>query len=545
VLITCARCSTQFQLDDERVPVEGIRVRCSICKHAFFVSHPDSIEVEVEDPVERAVVDALAADAAAAADVAHDLDEPGPEAEPADESWEFDDDGLLSEAAERHAPERRFEESFEAARSAVDDLLGNSSPGLRAGPVPERPSEVRAPAEADAAETWSSPDAPVEPASAEPSEAAEAWESASKWDASAPSDAPASGVASSAWGEALDEPRAEEPVVEEPLAEPWDAADAAEPVPAAEESAAAQARAVADAAPSSIYEDVASDEAELPPGAEELEPDLDGEADLGLESEDEDPDLELDFEESGQAAVGSEGALALDDDAGLDAAWEDSGAALSPETGAAAQPRAWLGAQAERTRDVEVPIGLGAPLDLGGELRGMRALALRAGHAAGWAAVAVLVGAALWGTLAPRGTRQAAPAAQALAGLEATGITGRWVESALAGPVYVVSGELHNPGPEARAPGARLVVRLLDGVGASVAEAAASVSAPLGAARLREATPEELRAAAEQGARSLATTALAPGARVAFEAVLVALPEQARRFELAAIPLHEAAKDGG
>jgi predicted Zn finger-like uncharacterized protein len=40
VIVTCERCATQFQLDDSRVPSEGVRVRCSRCKHAFEVHLP-------------------------------------------------------------------------------------------------------------------------------------------------------------------------------------------------------------------------------------------------------------------------------------------------------------------------------------------------------------------------------------------------------------------------------------------------------------------------------------------------------------------------
>jgi predicted Zn finger-like uncharacterized protein len=40
VIVTCERCETEFQLDDARVPTGGTRVRCSRCKHAFFVMPP-------------------------------------------------------------------------------------------------------------------------------------------------------------------------------------------------------------------------------------------------------------------------------------------------------------------------------------------------------------------------------------------------------------------------------------------------------------------------------------------------------------------------
>ncbi|HME73495.1 MAG TPA: zinc-ribbon domain-containing protein [Myxococcota bacterium] len=40
MIVACERCRTRFQLDDTRVPGGGVRVRCSRCKHAFFVMRP-------------------------------------------------------------------------------------------------------------------------------------------------------------------------------------------------------------------------------------------------------------------------------------------------------------------------------------------------------------------------------------------------------------------------------------------------------------------------------------------------------------------------
>ena len=44
MVITCEGCSTRFQLDDARVPAQGIRVRCSRCKHAFLAKPPQAAE---------------------------------------------------------------------------------------------------------------------------------------------------------------------------------------------------------------------------------------------------------------------------------------------------------------------------------------------------------------------------------------------------------------------------------------------------------------------------------------------------------------------
>src|SRR5204863_9299054 len=71
VIVTCERCETEFQLDDTRVPESGARVRCSRCKHAFFVIPPAASR---EAMIERAAGDALEGDTIP--DVTEELTEP-------------------------------------------------------------------------------------------------------------------------------------------------------------------------------------------------------------------------------------------------------------------------------------------------------------------------------------------------------------------------------------------------------------------------------------------------------------------------------------
>lgn len=101
MIVTCEECTTQFQLDDARVPDGGVRVRCSRCKHAFFVKKVTN----AGDSVERVVEQAL--DEASAAPPAPEPPDPLPEA--ADESpfddnleesdWEFNHDAPPEEDA--------------------------------------------------------------------------------------------------------------------------------------------------------------------------------------------------------------------------------------------------------------------------------------------------------------------------------------------------------------------------------------------------------------------------------------------------------------
>jgi len=162
-------------------------------------------------------------------------------------------------------------------------------------------------------------------------------------------------------------------------------------------------------------------------------------------------------------------------------------------------------------------------------------------HVAGWLSVALLVlGGLHGGIVAQRAGPLALRTAQAAAGLEATGIQGRWLENAAAGPIYVISGELLRAGSRPAVSGARFAVRLFDENGVLLVEEAAAVGPALPEARLREENPQELRAAQAQGALAMAGASLVPGDAWAFHAILSHLPPAASRFDLAAIPLEAA-----
>src|SRR6185503_8797689 len=91
---TCERCETEFQLDDARVPMSGARVRCSRCKHAFFVLPPAASR---DQAIEQAASAALADDPAPG--VSEDLPDRSAEAHPAraegedsESDWQFNAD---------------------------------------------------------------------------------------------------------------------------------------------------------------------------------------------------------------------------------------------------------------------------------------------------------------------------------------------------------------------------------------------------------------------------------------------------------------------
>ncbi|NWF94192.1 MAG: zinc-ribbon domain-containing protein [Syntrophaceae bacterium] len=47
MIVTCASCLTKFQLDDSKISDKGAKVRCSRCKHVFYVAPPPETKEEV------------------------------------------------------------------------------------------------------------------------------------------------------------------------------------------------------------------------------------------------------------------------------------------------------------------------------------------------------------------------------------------------------------------------------------------------------------------------------------------------------------------
>ena len=51
MVVTCESCKVSFKLDDYRIPRDGIKVRCSKCKHVFIVKRdvPDDFLSDFKD----------------------------------------------------------------------------------------------------------------------------------------------------------------------------------------------------------------------------------------------------------------------------------------------------------------------------------------------------------------------------------------------------------------------------------------------------------------------------------------------------------------
>jgi len=129
VIVTCERCETEFQLDDARVPQGGVRVRCSRCKHAFFVISPAA--ASPQQAAEQAASMALSGDPVP--DVTDDL----PEASARDEDNTIPDTGEdpPAQTAPARAEDGESDWQFNAELPATDD--GDSSPELHALRAPD------------------------------------------------------------------------------------------------------------------------------------------------------------------------------------------------------------------------------------------------------------------------------------------------------------------------------------------------------------------------------------------------------------------------
>lgn len=158
----------------------------------------------------------------------------------------------------------------------------------------------------------------------------------------------------------------------------------------------------------------------------------------------------------------------------------------------------------------------------------------------GWIATTLLVaGVALLGLLPTAASVPTQLDTVSVGPLAVTALAPRLVDHALAGPIWVVSGELHNPGTEPRSLGTAVGVTLLDAEGTPIEGAVATAALPLPVATLREADLDQLREQADAAAVALAARPIAPGDHVAIEAVFASAPRGVVRFAVAPQPLPE------
>jgi predicted Zn finger-like uncharacterized protein len=431
VIVTCERCSTQFQLDDSRVPQRGVRVRCSRCKHAF-----------------RVVPESASPRDGGRDETTQDLED--------------------SKSA------RRSERSAAASRSEQKAAAENSSSGLDAEEADWKFNEDVSEASGSSARA-SRQEAKPDPPPARRGREADDWFSGG-------SDAPLE----------LDD-------------RPWDAGQPEDDTPVAQEPPAPQAAAASE---------TPSHAEETPAAEPEPTDDFDPVAELARQEEETPAPAEAKVDEK-PAEAAPQADAAPSDELSSDG-WDD----LFGESGEAADAEAVKAPEKRKGRTWKPPRialpSLGGAVERVGRAVGLGAQAL------GWAVTLGLFGAGLYAGFATRAP--AAPVAERIAGFEVVALEGRFVENAVSGRLYVVSGRLGNPGPEVRDLG-DLSVELLDEAGVPLSERAA-LRAPIPKERLREAPAARLL---EEPALS---AAVAPGDVQPFEAVFASLPDAAATFRL-------------
>jgi predicted Zn finger-like uncharacterized protein len=137
VIITCEKCETRFKLDDARISADGVKVRCSRCKHAFRVAPPQPPGASDAD-----VADALAREAVAPEPVADEQTQVlGPSDEHEDHTQVLDHDAVDLMGSPRSADEPDEESDWEFNE---DPAEAAAEPAPAVDPQVEAPIEMAA-----------------------------------------------------------------------------------------------------------------------------------------------------------------------------------------------------------------------------------------------------------------------------------------------------------------------------------------------------------------------------------------------------------------
>ncbi|MDP7433779.1 MAG: zinc-ribbon domain-containing protein [Myxococcota bacterium] len=512
MIVTCEGCSTRFQLDDERVPHGGIRVRCSCCKHAFFVKPVQT----AGDPVARAVTEALHGDENAAR---HPARETGGGCGAEDDDWQFNHEpradrvGTVSDAAWQAVDESLAAgdappasapdadpEGFLSAGTDVDDdidaLLGNSAAVY--GATTQSGEEE---ADLDRVESHShasGSDAEVHPPGVLDAEAAAPVETEGFTPVETEGLAPVVAEAAA-------------PVV----------AEAAAPV-VAEAVAPVDTEGLAPVETEGLAPVVA--EAAAPVVAEAAAP-VDTEGFTPVETEGLAPVV---AEAAAPVAAEAAEPTGFGDVLGSPESWDffPSDEKTAHAAGGAPVPlaRIALGASAAALPETRAP----AAVDV--EPSVVRRWLGGAANGVCWAATVGLIALLLQaGSRSPlEQTATQAP----VAGLELENFRARRFDNAVIGPIRVVEGTLRSASGRSVRTQARLAVQLLDAQGAVVDDDAATLGPALSEWMLRELSPAQLHRRLERGAG----WTLGPDATRSVVAVIDASPARAERFRIVAVP---------
>ena len=452
MIVTCVQCDTQFRLDDAKVSSSGLNVRCSICKHAFFVAPPSATPVAEDAPADPKDRIERIADAAIEAAL---FEEPSPtpqitrDLSPAgDSSPELSDD--TEAALEEWDKEWDNEKGLAGEEESDWEFNSEQDPPTEGAPI-ESAREAAAPPTDDST------------AEGENAVAGDRLGNPADWDFF--------GAEGDDFSATPEESRSQEGL------------QGAKSGPGGGRSAFGESPLSAEQADAQVAAGIGS-EAQATP----TEPPMEVGREVGF------------GRGSGQSTGAVDGTLApLDSDT-------DS-----------------------ETLESRLP-----------------AAVRRVAEAIGWLSVIALFTVGLHAGLKLRPTLPSV-ASQPVAGVVAESIEARWIENILAGPLYVVTGSLRNPGEVPTAPGTLIALRLYDASGRPLDGPSATLGPALSERQIREADPDELEALLAVGAARRGRSSLAPGQRYRFHAIWRDIPAAAAsfRFESAPLSLPGSGAEGG
>ncbi|MBW2294621.1 MAG: zinc-ribbon domain-containing protein [Deltaproteobacteria bacterium] len=517
MVVECNKCSTRFQLDSSKIPDSGIRVRCSRCKHAFFLQHPSqsqasAVESVVEQAIERegSVTPNSSEDLAAAAG----SDSPGmgadqdasndPGFSEDEDDWEFNEDlPSFEEADEGDDQDEEVEEVDQVENIEVEGFDDDDE------------------SEDDEADDF---DLDGGDEAEESDETDDRGDFGASYDQS-DSGAPEFGVglddySSAAGGQDPEESGSIDLAHNEPIgsSEEIGSVGLDSGVMSADDLTSSS-MSIDSAPPAAVADEAAS----VGQGLSDAREDAFGSVeDFSAPTQEELPG-------QGVPLVGADDATSEDPEN-----WDFLGdqATPSPQPLQAAASRAVDPARAHaRPEHDELASG---SLDFEGD-RQLGAVT-RIGSALAWVAFFGLLSSGVYlGVMGSIASSVSTPAFVSIGEMRAANIRGRWLDTTRAGTLYVVTGDLVNPGTEAMAPSHAVQVSLLGEGGRELGVMPAFAGRDVQLDSLREMSVDELWSSQRLTALALAGGQIGPGQSASFAATFIALPREASHFILSGV----------
>ena len=476
LVVECGKCGTRFQLDSSRIPDSGIRVRCSRCKHAFHLQPPAQSQAAAVDAVVEEAIEHESTPVPSATQnlpIASSEPDPGESAAAVNAYGGFEDEDDW-EFNEDPPSDDDDEDELESSAYQTDDQVDFDLEGDDGDIGVEG-------VEADVFGEESANDHSYELA-----------------DGPATTDLAEASVSSM---------RVEE-IGDVDLAE----------------SSASIARDVAHDIPA-LAEDVAA----APGFGGECEQDAFGTVEDFSSLDDESQPSDS------PSAMAKNDVENIEDPESWDFFGDDSPA--SPGGGGAAQTEAVAAAIDQATQQLATESHFDSDSDwqdLDADSAG--SAVSRIASALTMVAVFGLLGAGVYlGVVGSFNLGVRTPAFVDIGNMRAANVRAQWVETERVGTLYVVSGDLVNPGTTAAAPGQAVRVSLVDDSGANLGVASAFAGSGVEIDFLRNVSFEQLLSSSEVAARTLATQPIQPGKSARFAAAFVDLPDDASHFQVSAV----------